>query len=320
MKNFQKLAIAILLSPFAYPLAAEANCGAEFCSLNTDWDIQGVANKPGLRLDVRAEYINLDQLRAGSRKTKPAGELDEHDELRTINRNYLATLDWNINPTWGVTVKLPLIDRAHKHVHNEDDGLGGVEPELEKWDFLGIGDIQALGRYRLYADKKQNAGIRFGLQLPTGSINKSNSEGNIAERTLQPGTGSVDSLLSAYYNHHDGNLGWFAQGMWQQSVHQRDNFKPGRKLSADVGMRYSVTPDFNLMLQLNAQHKSRDRGANAEPADTGGHTLSVSPGASYRVTGNTHLYGFVQKPLVQYVNGTQLTPDWSAAVGINTTF
>ena len=316
MKNFQKLAITILL----LPLTAQANCGAEFCSLNTDWDIQGVTNKPGVRLDVRAEYINLDQLRQGSHKTKPAGELDEHDELRSINRNYLATLDWNINPTWGVTLKQPLIDRAHKHVHNEDDGLGGVQPELEKWDFSGLGDIQAVGRYRFYADNKQNAGIRFGLQLPTGSIKKSNATGDVAERTLQPGTGSVDTVLGAYYNRHEGSLSWFAQGMWQQSVHQRDDYKPGRKLSADVGVSYSVTPDFSLMLQLNAQHKSRDSGANAEPADSGGHSFSVSPGVSYRVTGNTRIYGFVQAPLVQYVNGKQLTPDWSAAVGINTSF
>jgi hypothetical protein len=320
MKNFQKLAIAIILSPFAYPLVANATCGGEFCSLNTDWDIQGVASKPGVRLDVRAEYINLDQLRHGTSKTRPAGEVDEHDELRTINRNYLATLDWNINPTWGVTVKMPLVDRAHKHVHNEDDGLGGVEPELEKWDFSGLGDIQALGRYRFYADNKQNAGIRFGLQLPTGSIKKSNSEGEVAERTLQPGTGSVDTLLGAYYNRFDGNLSWFAQGTWQQSVHQRDDFKPGRKLSADLGMSYNATPDFSLMLQLNAQHKSRDSGANAEPADSGGHTISVSPGVAYRVTGNTRVYGFVQKPIVQYVRGTQLTPDWSLAVGLSTQF
>ena len=320
MKNFQKLAFAILLAPLASPMAANATCGGEFCSLNTDWEIQDVTNKLGVRLDVRAEYIYLDQLRHGSSKTKPAGELDEHDELRTINRNYLATLDWNINPTWGVSLKLPLTDRAHKHIHNEDDGFGAVEPELEKWDFSGIGDIQALGRYRFYANNKQNAGLRFGLQIPTGSIKKSNSEGETAERTLQPGTGSVDSLLGAYYNHQEGNLSWFAQGAWQQSVHQRDDFKPGRKLSADVGMSYSATPDFSLLLQLNVQHKSRDSGANAEPADSGGHSFSISPGVSYRVTGNTRIYGFVQAPLVQYVNGTQLTPDWSAAMGFNTTF
>jgi hypothetical protein len=28
------------------------------------------------------------------------------------------------------------------------------------------------------------------------------------------------------------------------------------------------------------------------------------------------LYGFVQLPLYQYVNGTQLTADWSAVAGV----
>ena len=74
------------------------------------------------------------------------------------------------------------------------------------------------------------------------------------------------------------------------------------------------------MLQLNMQHKARDSGANAEPADSGSRTLSISPGLSVRLTQSTQLYGFVQKPIVQYLNGAQLTPDWSAALGINTVF
>ncbi len=32
------------------------------------------------------------------------------------------------------------------------------------------------------------------------------------------------------------------------------------------------------------------------------------------------MYSFVQKPIYQHVNGTQLTADWSAAVGISTQF
>ncbi len=310
------LVMALLLLPFL----AHANCGSAFCNLNTDWDIQSIATKPGIRLDLRAEYIKQDELRQGSHKIKPAGEVDEHDEIRTINRNYLATIDWSIDADWGVTFRLPFIDRAHQHVHNEDDGLGGVDPELEKWDFSGLGDIQALGRYRFYHDAKSSAGVRFGLKLPTGDIREKNSAGEQAERTLQPGTGSVDTILGAYYNHHEGNLGWFVQGAWQQTVHDRDNFKPGRKLNADIGLSYSASPDLSLLLQLNAQHKSKDTGINAEPIESGSSTLSLSPGLSYRFTGNTHIYGFVQAPIYQYVRGTQLTSDWSAAVGINTSF
>ncbi len=315
MKVIQPLAFALLLSP----LAVQASCGGAFCSLSTDWDIQGVASKPGVRLDIRAEFIDLDQLRSGTYKAALAGEVGEHDEVRTINRNLLATLDWNINADWGMTFKVPFVSRAHNHIFNKDDGFGGVDPETENWNFSGIGDVQALARYRFYNDEHANAGVRFGLKLPTGSIHKRNSEEE-AERTLQPGSGSVDSLLGAYYNHHDGNLGWFAQGMWQQTVSDRDDFKPGRKLSADVGMSYNATPDLSLMLQLNLQHKSRDSGANAEPADSGSRTVSISPGLSYRVTPAVQVYGFVQKSLYQYMNGAQLTADWSIALGLSTQF
>ena len=315
MKVIQPLAFALLLSP----LAVQASCGGVFCSLSTDWDIQGVASKRGVRLDIRAEFIDLDQLRSGTHKAAPAGEVGEHDEVRTINRNLLATLDWNINADWGITFKVPFVSRAHNHIFNKDDGFGGVDPETENWNFSGIGDVQALARYRFYNDEHANAGVRFGLKLPTGSIHKRNSEEE-AERTLQPGSGSTDSLLGAYYNHHDGNLGWFAQGMWQQTISDRDNFKPSRKLGADIGMSYNATPDLSLMLQLNLQHKSRDSGANAEPADSGSRTVSISPGLSYRITPAVQVYGFVQKPIYQYMNGAQLTADWSIALGLSTQF
>ncbi len=319
MKFIKSSAIALLL----LPIIAQANCGSAFCTLSTDWDVQGqiqsMSNKTGVRLDLRAEYINQDQLRSGSSDSSPRGEVDEHDELRTINRNYLATLDWNINPIWGVTLELPLVSRSHAHILNADDGAGGIAPETESWSFTGIGDIQALARYRVYANKDSNAGLRFGLKLPTGSINKSNGS-ELAERMLQPGTGSVDSLLGAYYNKRVGATNWFVQGMWQQALSERDNFKPGRKLNLDAGASYSLTPDLSLMLQMNAQHKSKDSGSNAEPAESGGYTISVSPGASYRVTPNTSVYGFVQTPLVERVNGTQLTADWSAVLGLSTQF
>lgn len=319
MKFLKSFAIALLL----LPIVAQANCGSTFCTLSTDWDVQGqiqsMSNKTGFRLDLRAEYINQDQLRNGSSDTSPTGEVDEHDELRTINRNYLATLDWNISPMWGVTFKLPLVSRAHSHILNADDGAGGIAPETESWNFTGIGDVQALARYRFYHSSDSNAGLRFGLKLPTGSINKSNGS-ELAERSLQPGTGSTDSLLGAYYNKRAGATNWFVQGMWQQALSERDNYKPGRKLNLDAGVSYSVTRDFNLLLQLNAQHKSKDKGANAEPEETSGHTISVSPGASYRVTPNTSVYGFVQTPLVERVNGTQLTADWSLALGLSTQF
>ena len=313
----QRIALAVACAVLSFN--AQASCGGAFCTLNTDAGVQGTWNKPGIRLDVRAEFIDLDQLRHGSSKATPAGEVGEHDETHTLNRNFLATLDWNISQDWGVTLRVPFVNRAHNHIFNADNGSGGVDPQVESWHFSGIGDVQALARYNFYTDGMSNAGVRFGLKLPTGSINKANSEEK-AERTLQPGSGSIDTLIGAYYNSHHGALGWFAQGMWQQTLVDRNDFKPGTKLGVDAGLSYAATSDLSLMLQANVQHKSKDSGAQAEPKDSGGTSVFVSPGLSYRVTPNVQVYGFVQKPLYQYVNGAQLTSDWSAAVGISTQF
>src|SRR5664279_1556363 len=162
----------ILIGALLSAASAQASCGGAFCNLSTDWDVQGMTSKPGIRLDIRVEFIDLDQLRHGTDKAQPAGVLNEHDEVRTLNRNLMTTLDWNINPQWGLTLKLPMVDRAHEHIHND---VGG--PELEKWNFSGLGDVQALARYRFYQDGMSNAGIRFGLKLPTGSICEKNSAG-----------------------------------------------------------------------------------------------------------------------------------------------
>lgn len=302
------------------PSAAFAHCGGAFCAINTNWDVQGVWDKPGVRLDLRAEFIDLDQLRQGTGKVSPAGVVDTHDETRTINRNFVGTLDWSITPQWGVTLRAPLVSRSHSHIHNEDDGLGGVEPEHESWHFSELGDIQAVGRYSFYQSGTGDAGVRFGLKLPTGSTGQKNGAGEKAERSLQPGTGSTDALLGLYYHGRFSGAGWFVQGMWQQAIHEHDDFRPGRQLSVDVGLNYAFAPDWSLLLQLNLQHKGHDSGANAESADSGGRYAFISPGISYRATRDVQLYGFLQQPIYQRGNGTQLTADWSAALGMSMQF
>ena len=301
---------ALLTAP-----AAHAHCGGAFCTLNTNWDVQGVWDKPGIRLDLRAEFIEPDQLRKGTDKTVSAGVPDTHDEVRTFNRNFVATLDYSFSPDWGVSLRVPLVDRYHEHIHND---VGG--PETETWRFTEIGDAQAVARYTFYhgADNG-DAGVRFGLKLPTGSTTQDNGEER-AERSLQPGSGSTDAILGLYYYRRVHAWAWFAQAGWQQVIHERADFRPGSQLSADIGLNYALTPDWSLMLQLNATHKNHDSGANAEPADSGSTNVFLSPGVSYRATRDVSLYGFLQQPLYQRVRGTQLTADWSAALGVSVQF
>ena len=301
---------------------ALASCGASFCMVNTNWNLQGFAPETGLRVDVRFEYIKQDQLRSGSDRIAFGQIRRHHDEIESINRNLLTELDYTFNRDWGVAASLPIVDREHAHIHNH---RGAQLPE--RWDFTRAGDLRVLGRRQWMSEETAGRtlsfyGINFGLKLPTGDKDVRNANGDRAERTLQPGTGTADLLLGGYYSRvlPDSNASWFAQGLLQTPLNDREEYKPGRRVTLDVGYRYEATDTIGLMIQLNALYRARDSGLQAEPDDTGGRFLFVSPGASFAVTKSMQLYGFLQFPLYQHVNGVQLTADWSAVVGVSARF
>ena len=289
-----------------------ASCGASFCSVNTQWESQGAWTESGLLLDLRYEYMDQNQERTGAKKTEPAGEPGTTDELNTLNRNVVAGLAYTINPSWGISAQLPFVDRNHNHVVNN------TPAEYESWRLEGIGDLR-VNLLHPYAIDDGTFGVQVGLKLPTGKFNEVNSQGVLAERNLQPGTGTTDALLGAFYNvklEGDASM-LFAQFVWQKPFGQHDGYAPGQRFALDIGYSYAMTLKAKALLQLNLLAKDRDQGVNAEPEESGGQFVFISPGLSYLLTPQWQLYGFVQLPLYQYVNGTQLTADWSAVVGIS---
>lgn len=314
------LALAILLCPNG----AQASCGSASCTLNTQWQNQGVWTKPGWRVDLRHEWIDQDQPRQGT-DAVAVGEVESHhDEERTINRNTLLTLDYGSASAWGLSLSLPVIERRHRHqVNPEDDhahSRHGGETHVvdEAWDFNGLGDLRLLGRYAL----TKNAGILAGLKLPTGKIDERNAEGEAAERSLQPGSGSTDAMLGMYYHQSsaDGTHRGFTQALWQQPVSERDGFKPGRRLTLDVGYRYAVTAQLGLLAQINLHEQSHDRGAQAEPESSGSRSIFFSPGLAWQPLPALQFYGLVQWPLYQRVEGVQLTADYLPTIGVSYRF
>jgi len=317
---------AVLVAAVSGLFAAQgalASCGSAFCLVNTNWGVQGVWNESGLRGDVRFEYIDQDQPRTGTRDIG-VGEIPRHhDEVRTVNRNTFVTLDYGISEDLGASVVLPWVDRTHDHIHNHHG-----EQIPEHWSFSDLGDMRATLRYQKpVAENPANASLSFvgltaGLKLPTGRTTVSNSEGEAAERTLQPGTGTTDALLGGYYRQAIGawDASWFVQVNAQLPLNTYRDFRPGRQLLLDVGARWQPHQDWSFMLQVNAHWKGRDSGAEAEPEDSGSRTVTISPGLSYAITPAVQVYGFVQLPLYQSVNGVQLVADRSYAVGVSAQF
>lgn len=294
--------------------AAHASCGSSFCAVNTQWESQGAWSEPGLRLGLRYEYLDQNRLRSGSHTVAPdatPGSMTT-DELHTINRNWLASLDYAVSRNWSVTLLVPIVDRDHRHVFND------VTPVTETWSIAGLGDVRALATWQLPVDQGA-IGLRFGAKLPTGNTRETNTAGVAAERALQPGTGTTDAIAGGYYYRklQGDATTLFAQMLWQQPHDVHDGYASGTHIMVDIGLRYALSLETNALLQLNVQNNGRDHGANAEPDESGGRFAYLSPGVSRALTPHLQVYGFVQLPLRQYVNGTQLTADWSAIAGLS---
>jgi hypothetical protein len=317
-----------LVSLWLIPPSLRANCGSAFCSLSTDWAGQGVWREPGWRLDLRYEQIVQEQLREGNDNISldPQAAKDkglDHLEKQTVNRNLIATVDATLTPDLGLSVSVPYVDRTHKHL-GLDEPSG--QPEPEKWSFQELGDVRVLGRYLLDADDALHQhgpgrGLLFGLKLPTGRYNVENSSGERAERPLQPGTGTTDALLAGYLHDRLSTFGsYFTQLMVQEPLAERANFAPGTKVAFDTGYRYQAGESVGLMAQLNLVWKDKDRGSDAEPPDSGGTFVFLSPGAAWSATRDVQVYAFWQQPLYQYVNGIQLTAGHAFALGLGVRF
>jgi hypothetical protein len=298
--------------------SAFASCGSAFCTLMTDRYAQGGGDGHiGWSADLRIESVTQSQLREGSHKINASDvPVDEEAvERRTRNTNIVTTLSYGIDADWSLSLRLPFVQRQHDH-DGEADPVTGDRP-AEQWKFNKVGDVQVLARRQLVIGDGATATAVFGgLKLPTGSYNVANSDGVVAERALQPGTGTTDVVIGAAARQatgpHDATI---AQLSYSAALKGKEQFKPGARFEASVGWSHAYSHELGAVLQLNLRKRGRDSGAQAEPALSGSTTLDLSPGLTVGVGKASTLYGYVQLPLYQKVNGIQLVPRSSLAMG-----
>jgi hypothetical protein len=306
---------------FGVPVIASASCGSAFCTVNTNWTSESAMVEAGSSFDLRYEYIKQDQPRSGRDKVAVGQASHHHDEVKTVNRNLVATYSHSFQSGWGISVTAPLADREHTHIHNHH---GAKLPE--EWRYTELGDMRVIGRYQLpfygQPEKPSTTGLSFGLKLPTGKTSVRNAAGSVAERSLQPGSGTTDLVLGAYHHQAlpDADSSWFAQAQYQRPMNTHDQYKPGAQFGVDLGYRYGVSDKLGALVQLNTLFKGRDRGSEAEPADSGGRFAYISPGLSYAISQGIQVYAFYQLPVYQRVNGVQLTSSRGLLAGLSGRF
>ena len=336
-----KFLLAVLVTAFTANSAfACASCG---CSLNTDYGTQGMSNAGGWTLDLRYDYVNQNQLRAGKGQistiataatTNTVTGLPAEVEGFTKNKYLTASLDYNDGDQWGLTVHVPYIQRDHMTYGTDPNGPNAQGDYTSKTS--GLGDVKLIARYFGWADEK-DWGVQFGIKLPTGRFDRTDTTGTTpVDPGLQLGTKTTDLIFGAYkFGQLTGasEWGYFVNGQIQRATNSSnipDNlvaitsapgtYRPGNSLNLNLGFNYHGWEQWTPTLQFNYIYKQADGGSAGDTWATGGKLLYLTPGAIVNMTEQMQLLANVQLPIYQNVNGIQLVPKYIASVGVRIGF
>jgi len=337
----------LLLGLLALGPTAAFACASCGCSLSAD-AAAGYTAEPGWQFSFEYDYLNQNQLRSGAHSVSQSQVAAINDaggnqevENQTINRYLTLGIAYSPNPDWNFKLLVPYVDRSHTTYGQAtnpmaDDSQSGAA-------ISGLGDMKFITSYQGLLPT-HNFGLQLGVKLPTGDYGGQNSvtgamvghptnfnvgaaAGTPVDTSLQPGTGSTDLIVGAYYYQPvSQNFDAFATAQFQAAIMERldqanQDFRPGNTANLSVGLRYEADPDWVPQLQLNLIRKSHDQGALADESDTAGTIAYLSPGVTFRVGDDkTHVYSFVQLPLYSNLQGYQLAPRWTATVGITHAF
>jgi hypothetical protein len=347
--RFQRaFALALALGAPSAALAC-ATCG---CSLSTD-AAMGYSTAPGWQVSFQFDTIDQNQLRFGRNSVSfPEVAQINNDggsqevEKQTNNHYYTLGLSYSPNADWNLRLLVPWVYRNHTTYGESPNPL---TPDLISGAYVdSIGDMRFIASYQGFLPTR-NLGVQLGIKAPTGNYGGPNADGtgivgrnpvafrygpnslepspgNLLDTSLQPGTGSTDLVIGAYYYQAvSQNLDAFVNGQFQFAVAHRldqpgEDFRPGNSLNVSFGLRYEQNPNMVPQIQVNITHKASDQGALADTTDSAGTVAYVSPGMTATVARSTHVYGFVQLPVYANLQGYQLFPRWTATVGVSHAF
>jgi hypothetical protein len=301
-----------------------ASCG---CTLSAD-AAMGYSATAGWDLSVEYDYLHQNQLRSG---THAASVVPDGEELEreTLNRYLTTGLSYSPDAQWNFKLLVPYVERTHSTFgdYESSEPLGDLSSSRSS----SLGDIRLISSFQGFLPTR-NLGVQLGVKLPTGHYGTAvdfyagPAAGTPLDASLQPGTGSTDLIVGAYYyTPVSQDFDFFVNGQFQSAVTHRmdqpgDDYRPGNATNVSLGLRYEHDPAWVPQVQLNLLHKSRDQGALADIQNTAGSVAYLSPGLTGRLSDRLHLFGFVQVPLYSNLYGFQLFPRYTLSAGANYAF
>ena len=321
---------AALICAWLAPSPAGATCGSANCFLVTG-TTEGAVPEGAVTVDLSFRFIPQSRKLNGrdgvSNVLTPkidfenrTIELDHHREIRT--QNTLAQMDvaYGISGRWTLFAALPFLnDRQHEHW----DDAGMLTEFFTREDGgSGFGDVR-LGTRRAFLTRPKDLLVgSLALKAPTGAYKLSDSEGDINEPSIQPGTGSWDWLASAFYEHEwmPRELGFFVSAAYRLNGENDLDYRVGNETQAAFGVQARTGAKAVWIGQIDARRACRDRYLGETVPSTGSTFVNFTPGVRLESDKGSAVYLFVAVPIFQDVNEAQLAPRAAVLLGVSHSF
>jgi hypothetical protein len=276
-----------------------------------------------------------------------------HREVSGEANSLQADVAYGITSRLSAVVSLPLFSRkAYDHTHvpappppttvpaepaappDPNDPHGGGHggpaapiPQDRQYRTDGYGDTLIGVRYVLLGASAHRLNAGFSVKLPTGASEIPNTfDGGLHDPMLQPGTGSLDYVLSAQYVRTTGGpLSWSASASQQLTTGNDLDYRFGDETILGLGLTRSLRAVYSraqvaASVQVKAHLRGRSSYLGADVPSTGSRMIILSPGLRITTTGGAGFYAYLQLPVYRHVNDVQLTTRSALLTGISKSF
>jgi len=221
-----------------------------------------------------------------------------------FSKDFYQTIEltggWKIGKKWQLLAFVPF----NLNKQSSDDGISLAS---------GLGDITLLANYNVFNKKntangkkiKQELWLGGGFKLPTGKFNADEEE-LLPSANNQPGTGSLDMLLSSTYSIRINKWGFSTNATYKINESAKD-FKFGNRLDANLFGSYNIATQkvtYSPYAGILFQNMEANSVSKILAEETGGKSLQGSAGIEIQIR-KISFGTNIQLPIAESISGGQ---------------
>ena len=260
-------------------------------------------------------YVNFDEF-------DPILGHELHHDGREIHgyrhaESYQWTLGYGVLEDVDLFLSAPLVSVSSNQIEVHRDA-GRNERST------GFGDMRLSGKYRFWK-KGVEAALLAGLKFPTGVSAVKDKAGNKFAPELQPGSHSWDADFGiAFSRSFRSRISAATSFEYVLRTRGGQGFNGGDVFRYSAGgavslRRFGKYPNASAHLELNNEWALKDHERSGVNRDSGGTTISLTPGLSFSITPAVSAYAAMPLPVYQNLGGLHEETYFQVLAGMSVT-